>query len=119
MRCNALLGSIRVVALAVMVLCSACSAPAPGAAEAQAGTDASTDLAALKLSEACADAAEKFWRRRDYDKPTPPAPGIVENWSYTSHYNTRTKKCYVTTQLFTHLPSGAQSTLEDTSDAAE
>jgi hypothetical protein len=80
---------------------------------AQPKSDAAADLAALKLSEACAEEAEKYWQRGGFGSNGPTTV------TYTSHYNTRTKKCYVSLQVFSTMPNGARSILEKIDDPIE
>jgi hypothetical protein len=88
------------------------SGPRPGAGRA----DQNEELNALRLSDTCAAAAEKFWQRGGYERMRSNASG---SFAYTSHYNTRTKKCYVTTRLHSSEPNGLQSTLEWIYDAVD
>jgi hypothetical protein len=78
----------------LLALCAACKASSPAQSQTpaqrqvvQPQSDANADLAALRLSEACADVAEKYWKRGGYDKPTPSSGGAGEMRYYTSHYN--------------------------------
>lgn len=108
----------RTLSLVLLVVCAACKAQ-PQSGEARQNADAiSAELASLKLSETCADAAEKFWRRGRYEQ-IQGVSGYTDSWSYMSHYNTRAKKCYIAVNLYMVNANGDQQKSEQIFDAID
>ncbi len=104
---------VAVVALG-LVLCSLSLAARPIHAQTEAA-----ELAALKLSQACAESAATFWHRFGYDQSKPPAKGTSDLWSYQSHYNRELKRCLISIRLTTILPTGTVNSSEEIADAIE
>lgn len=110
------------IGLAVAFVCSACKASPPpptvtqAAKEAPPQSDASADLAALKLSEACADAADKYWHVAGFDVRAS-KPG--QSMGMSNHYNTRTKKCYMSVQVVSQLANGTTLMMESVMDPVD
>jgi hypothetical protein len=78
------------------------------------------ELAALQLSRVCADAADVFWKRFGYDKPSKPEKDQLSVvFSYQSHYNREIKKCLISIRSSTIYQNGRITQFEEIADAVE
>jgi hypothetical protein len=94
--------------------------PSPTAKPSQSPDTDQREIVALQLSRACADAADVFWKRFGYDKPSKPESDQVSVvFSYQSHYNREMKKCLISIRASTIYRNGRLQLLEEVADAVE
>lgn len=88
----------------------------PGATASVAMSSPPDDaLGQLRLSQACAESANQFWKRFGYDS----SPTTGETTSYANHYNRSLDKCLIIVRRTTLLSSGKWTLQEEVVDALE
>jgi hypothetical protein len=107
------------VAIASALVCMACKAPDGAQAAKQPPRNEAAEVAALQLSQVCATAADTFWRRGGYDRPSQPAKDTTVKWSYQSHYSTERKRCFIRVDSAVLRQSGSATSHQEVFDAIE
>lgn len=112
---------VRLLSLSALLMLLSCQpgkkAPASDPPNAAAGIS-SADVEALKISQLCAESAQKFWLNwQQLQRRMGSSVGATD--SYTSHYNREQKKCLVDVTGFYAYPDGGSLTSENIFDAVE
>src|SRR5262245_2497953 len=107
------------LAIASALVCMACKGSNREQTPTQSRRNEAAEVAALQLSQMCATAAENFWHRGGYDRPSSPAKGTTERWFYQSHYNTEQKRCFIRAHSAVLRLTGSSTDHQEVFDAIE
>ena len=102
----------------VCIVASGCkrqmASPKPVAAD---DRDLDRELKMLRLADECASAADRYWRRGDYRESA--TKFVLIDFSYSSHYNARMKRCLVAIYSRSVFISGGANLITDVFDALD